>query len=224
MSIKKLARKLWTGRSSREVQQSLFRRRPLFEALERRYLMSAELVPPPPPPAGEQAPVTMPAQPGQAGPQARRPARRARIPGRARRLPEAGRAGRTDFAGSVRQGQRRAPGRRQGLAAGPGGRPARAPDRHRGLHHAVRARRCARSSSWIRPSTTPSRWSRGCTAWSAARPKDWADWPGRRARARSCRCCAAMTPRSSCWTAAMTASTRSPESWGSTRTWRPCRS
>ena len=56
MSIKKLARKLWTGRSSREVQQSLFRRRPLFEALERRYLMSAELVPPPPPPAGEQAP------------------------------------------------------------------------------------------------------------------------------------------------------------------------
>ena len=71
MSIKKLARKLWTGRSSREVQQSLFRRRPLFEALERRYLMSAELVPPPPPPAGEQAPVTMPAQ-RQAGPQAKK--------------------------------------------------------------------------------------------------------------------------------------------------------
>ena len=140
MSIKKLARKLWTGRSSREVQQSLFRRRPLFEALERRYLMSAELVPPPPPPAGEQAPVTMPAQPGQAGPQAKKTsAPGASLPGRARRLPEAGRAGRTDFAGSVRQGQRRAPGRRQGLAAGPGGRPARAPDRHRGLHHAVRA-------------------------------------------------------------------------------------
>ncbi|MGH8817529.1 MAG: DUF4347 domain-containing protein, partial [Achromobacter pestifer] len=63
MSMKKLARKLWTGRSSREVQQSLFRRRPLFEALERRYLMSADLLVPPPPPASDQAPVVAPANP-----------------------------------------------------------------------------------------------------------------------------------------------------------------
>src|SRR3546814_8384791 len=55
MSIRKLARNLWTGRTSREVQQSLFRRRPLFEALERRYLMSSELVPPPPPAAVQSA-------------------------------------------------------------------------------------------------------------------------------------------------------------------------
>lgn len=73
MSIKKLARKLWTGRSSREVQQSLFRRRPLFEALERRYLMSAELVPPPPQPASDEAPIVAPAHPGQASPQAKKP-------------------------------------------------------------------------------------------------------------------------------------------------------
>ena len=66
MSMKKLARKLWTGRSSREVQQSLFRRRPLFEALERRYLMSAELLVPPPPPASDQAPIVAPANPGAA--------------------------------------------------------------------------------------------------------------------------------------------------------------
>ncbi|MBC9908584.1 DUF4347 domain-containing protein, partial [Achromobacter xylosoxidans] len=72
MSMKKLARKLWTGRSSREVQQSLFRRRPLFEALERRYLMSAELLVPPPPPASDQAPVVAPADPA-AGAQGKKP-------------------------------------------------------------------------------------------------------------------------------------------------------
>ncbi|MCL2345510.1 MAG: DUF4347 domain-containing protein, partial [Desulfobulbus sp.] len=56
MKIKKLANKLRADRSSREARQSLFRRRPLFEALERRYLMSAELVPPPLPESGEQVP------------------------------------------------------------------------------------------------------------------------------------------------------------------------
>ncbi|RIQ72582.1 DUF4347 domain-containing protein, partial [Bordetella avium] len=73
MSIKKLARKLWTGASSREVQQSLFRRRPLFEALERRYLMSAELVLPPAPQASDEAPIVAPAHPDQAHPQAKKP-------------------------------------------------------------------------------------------------------------------------------------------------------
>ncbi len=72
MSMKKLARKLWTGRSSREVQQSLFRRRPLFEALERRYLMSAELLVPPPPPTSDQAPLVAPADPA-AGAQGKKP-------------------------------------------------------------------------------------------------------------------------------------------------------
>ncbi|KAG1459605.1 hypothetical protein G6F57_014477 [Rhizopus arrhizus] len=85
--MKKLARKLWTGRSSREVQQSLFRRRPLFEALERRYLMSAELLVPPPPPASDQAPIVAPANPGAAaagapGQQPPAPGPRGGVPGR----------------------------------------------------------------------------------------------------------------------------------------------
>lgn len=66
MGMKKFARKLLGGAASREVQQSLFRRRPLFEALERRYLMSAELVMPPPPPH-EQASTVAPAQPAAQG-------------------------------------------------------------------------------------------------------------------------------------------------------------
>lgn len=74
MSMKKLARKLWTGRSSREVQQSLFRRRPLFEALERRYLMSADLLVPPPPPTSDQAPVVAPADPAAGAHQGKKPA------------------------------------------------------------------------------------------------------------------------------------------------------
>ncbi|SPU49630.1 adhesin [Bordetella trematum] len=73
MSLKKLARKLWTGRASREVQQSLFRRRPLFEALERRYLMSAELVVPPPPAAEDQPPQIASVQPGAQGKKASAP-------------------------------------------------------------------------------------------------------------------------------------------------------
>ncbi|MGE8672446.1 MAG: LEPR-XLL domain-containing protein, partial [Achromobacter kerstersii] len=73
MSMKKLARKLWTGRSSREVQQSLIRRPPLFEALERRYLMSADLLVPPPPPTSDQAPVVAPADPAAGAHQGKKP-------------------------------------------------------------------------------------------------------------------------------------------------------
>ncbi|HLR78259.1 MAG TPA: DUF4347 domain-containing protein, partial [Burkholderiaceae bacterium] len=48
MNFKHWGKRLVRGRASREVRQSLFRRRPVFEALEKRYLMSAELLPPPP--------------------------------------------------------------------------------------------------------------------------------------------------------------------------------
>ena len=223
MSIKKLAR---TGRSSREVQQSLFRRRPLFEALERRYLMSAELVPPPPPPAGEQAPVTMPAQPGQAGPQAKKTSAPGAHPYLVERaafqkqgvLGEQISLDQYAKANAARQGDAKAwlPGQAAGQPA-----PLTAIEGYTTQSE----RTPVRQIIFVDPSIdNAEQMVQGCTAWSAARPKDWADWPGRRARARSCRCCAAMTPRSSCWTAAMTASTRSPESWGSTRTWRPCRS
>ena len=224
MSIKKLARKLWTGRSSREVQQSLFRRRPLFEALERRYLMSAELVPPPPPPAGEQAPVTMPAQP------AGRPA--------GQEDQRAGRASLVERAAFQKQGvlgeqisldqYAKANAARQGDAKAwlPGqaaGQPA--PLTAIEGYTTQSERTPVRQIIFVDPSIdNAEQMVQGLYSLVSGKTEGLGGLARPTGEARSCRCCAAMTPRSSCWTAAMTASTRSPASWGSTRTWRPCRS
>ena len=220
MSIKKLARKLWTGRSSREVQQSLFRRRPLFEALERR-LMSAELVPPPPPPAGEQAPVTMPAQPG-AGPQAKKTSAPGAHPYLVERAAFQKQGVLGDLAGSVCQGQRRAPGRRQGLAAGPGGRPARALTAIEG-YTTQSERTPVRQIIFVDPSIdNAEQMVQGLYSLVSGKTEGLGGLA--RPTGEGPQLQVLLTPRSSCWTAAMTASTRSPASWGSTRTWRPCRS
>ena len=158
----------------------------------------------------------MPAQPGQAGPQAKKTSAPGAHPWSSA-PPSRSRAcwaNRFRWISTPRPAPRARATPRPGCRAG--GRPARALTAIEG-YTTQSERTPVRQIIFVDPSIdNAEQMVQGLPAWSAARPKDWADWPGRRARARSCRCCAAMTPRSSCWTAAMTASTRSPESWGST--------